>query len=113
MEATVYHQGANGLAERAVHTVKRLLQAWSPNINISFEAFRRRAMLTHRNTSKTKGKTPVELPLGRRVKLPAKADFELCELIVLRSMKRRRQFLLPLSLGRAWTQLSYSPKTQN
>ena len=36
-------------------------------------------MMTHRKTSKTRSKTPVELLLGRRVRLPAISDFDLCE----------------------------------
>ena len=35
--------------------------------------------MTHRNASKTRGKTPVELLLGCRVRPPAFADFDLCE----------------------------------
>ena len=79
MESPIYHPRANGIAERAVQTVKRAIQAWSPNLNGSFGAFLQRALMTHRNTSKTRGKTPVELPMGRKVRLPAVTDFNLCE----------------------------------
>ena len=79
MESPVYQPRANGLAERAVQTVKRALQAWSPTLSVSFGAFLQKTLMTHRNTSKTRSKTPVELLLGRRVKLPAIADFDLCE----------------------------------
>ena len=65
MESTVYHPRANGLAVRAVHTVKRVLQAWSPNLNVSFAAFLQSALMRHRNTSKARSKTPVEPLLGR------------------------------------------------
>ena len=70
MESPIYHPRANGIAERAVQTVKRGIQAWSPNLNVSFGAFLQRALMTHRNTSKTRGKTPVELLLGRKIRLP-------------------------------------------
>ena len=78
MEPRIYHPGANGIAERAVQTVKRSIQAWSPDLNVSFGAFLQRALKTHRNTSKTRRKTPVELLLGRKVRLPAVTDFDLC-----------------------------------
>ena len=79
MKSLVYDPRANGLAERAVQTVKRALQAWSPNLSVSFGAFLQTALMTHRNTSKTRSKTPVELLLGLRVRLPAIAEFDLCE----------------------------------
>ena len=90
MESSVYHPRANGLAERAVQTVKRALQAWSPNLNVSFGAFLQRALMTHRNNSKTRGKTPVELLLGRRMRLPAIADFDLCEPILFKANEKTK-----------------------
>ena len=90
MESTVYHPRANGLAERAVQSVKRALQAWSPNLNVSFGAFLQRALMTHRNNSKTRDKTPVELLLGRRVRLPAIADFHLCKPILFKANEKTK-----------------------
>ena len=84
METPIYHQRANGVAKRAVQTVKRAIQAWSPNLNVSFGAFLQRALMTHRNTSTTRGKTPVELLLGRKVRLPAVTDFDLCERVLFK-----------------------------
>ena len=55
MESPIYHPRANGIAERAVQTVKRAIQAESPNLNVSFGAFLQRVLMTHRNTSKTRG----------------------------------------------------------
>ena len=40
--------------------------------------------MTHRNTSKTRGKTPVDLLLGRKVRLPAAIDFDLCERVLFK-----------------------------
>ena len=36
MESPMYPRRANGIAERGVQTVKRAIQAWSPNLNVSF-----------------------------------------------------------------------------
>ena len=101
MESPVNHPRANGLGERAVQTVKRALQVWSPNLDVSFGAFLQRELMTHRNTSKTRGKSPVELFLGRRVRLLAIANFNLCEPILFKANEKQRQFLLPSSSGRA------------
>ena len=90
MESLVYHPRANGLAERAVQTAKRALQAWIPNLNVSFGAFLQRALMTHRNTSKTRGKTQVEILLRRRVRLPAIADFDLCEPILFKADEKTK-----------------------
>ena len=84
MESPVYHPRANGIAERAGQTMKRAIQAWSPNLNVSFGAFLQRALMRHRNTSKTRGKTPVELLLGRKIRLPAVTDFDLCDRVLFK-----------------------------
>ena len=47
--------------------------------------------MTHRNTSKTRGKTSVELLLGRRVRLPAIADFDLCEPILFKANEKTKR----------------------
>ena len=85
MESPIYHPRTNGIAERVVPTVKQAIQAWSPNLNVSFGAFLQRALMTHRNTSKTRGKTPVELLLGRKIRLSAVTDFDLCERVLFKS----------------------------
>ena len=40
--------------------------------------------MTHRNTSKTRGKTPVKLLLGRKVRLPAVTDVDLRERVLFK-----------------------------
>ena len=46
--------------------------------------------MTHRNTSKTWGKTTVELLLGRKVRLPAVTDFDLCERVLFKPKNSSR-----------------------
>ena len=115
MESPVYHPRANGLAERAVQTVKRTLQAWSLNLNLSFGAFLQRALMTHRNTSKTRSKTPVELLLGRRLRLPAIADFDLCEPILFKANEKTKTipatFIIKKGLNTSFIQTEYSAPT--
>ena len=115
MESPVYHPRANGLAERAVQTVKRALQAWSPNLNVPFGAFLQRALMTHRNTSKTRSKTPVELLLGRRVRLPAIADFDLSEPILFKANENTKTvpatFIIRKGLNKSFIQPENSART--
>ena len=115
IESPVYHPRANGLAERAVQTVKRALQAWSPNLNVSFGAFLQRALMTHRNTSKTRSKTPVELLLGRRVRLPAIAEFDLCEPILFKANENTKTvpatFIVRKGLNTSFIQPENSART--
>ena len=46
--------------------------------------------MTHRNTSTRRRKTPVEHLLGRRVRLPAIADFDLCETILFKATEKTK-----------------------
>ena len=115
MESPVYHPRANGLAERAVQTVKRALQSWSHNLNVSFGAFLQRAPMTHRNTSKTRSKTPVEHLLGRRVRLPAIADFDSCEPILFKANEKTKTvpatFIIRKGLNTSFIQHENSTRT--
>ena len=115
MELPVYHARANVLAERAVQTVKRVLQAWSPNLNVSFGAFLQRAMMTHRNTSKTRSKTPVERLLVLRVRLSAIAVLDLCEPILFRANEKTQTvpatFIIRKGLNTSFRQSNNSTRT--
>ena len=110
MESLVYHSRANGLAERAVQTKKRAFQAWSPNLRVSFGAFLQKALMTRRNTSKTRGKTPVELLLGRRVRLPAIADFDFCEPILFKANEKTKTVPATFSIRKGLNTSSIQPE---
>ena len=115
MESLVYNPRANGLAEGAVQTVKRALQAWSPNLNVSFGVFLQRTLMTHPNTSKTRSKTPVELLLGRRVRLPAIADFDFYERILFEANEKTKTvpatFIISKGLNTSFIQPENSTRT--
>ena len=112
MESLVYHPRANGLAERAVQTVKRVLQPWDPNLNVSFAAFLQRARMRHRNTSKARSKAPVELLLGRRVRLPTIAEFNLCEPSLFK-VKEKTKTVHATIIIRKGLNTSFSPKSRH
>ena len=109
MESPFYRPRAFGLAKIAVHTVRRALQALSTNLNESFGAFLQKALMTNRNTSKTRGKTPIERLLGRRVRLPAIADFYLCESIRFQANEKTKTipatFIIKKDLNTLFIQL--------
>ena len=75
--------------------------------------------MTLRNTSKTRGKTPVELLLGRRVKLPAIADFDLCEPILFKANEKSKtvpatfiiRFIIRKGLNTSFRQPENSQRT--
>ena len=110
METPVYHPRANGLAETRVQTVKRSLQAWSLNLNVSFGAFLQRKMMTHRHISKTRIKTPVELLLGRRMRLPAIADFDLCEPILFKADEKTQTVLATFIIRKGLNKFFIQPE---
>ena len=111
MESPIYHPRANGIAEREVQTVKRAIQAWSPCLNVSFGAFLQRDLMTHRNTSKTRGRTPVELLLGRKIRLPAVTDFDLCERVLFKTTNSSATFIIRKGMNTSFIQPENSNKT--
>ena len=75
LESPIYNPRKNGLAERAVQTVKKAMRAWNSSLRVSFHAFLQRVLFTHRNTSSVRGKTPSEVLLGRKMRLPAVINY--------------------------------------
>ena len=95
--------------------MKRALQAWSPKPDVSSGAFLQRALMTHRNTSKTRGKAPVELLLGRRIRLPTLADFDMCEPILFKANEKTKTvpatFIIRKGLSTSFLQPENSART--
>ena len=71
--------------------------------------------MTHRNTSKTRSKTPVELLLGQRVRLPAIADFDLCEPILFKANENTKRvpatFIIKKGLNTSFIQPENTART--
>ena len=71
--------------------------------------------MTHRNTSKMRSKTPVELLLGRRVRPPAIADFNLCEPILFKANENTKTvpatFIIRKGLNTSFIQPENSDRT--
>ena len=82
---------------------------------MSFGAFLQRALMAHRNTSKTRSKTPVDFLLGRRVRLPAIADFDLCEPILFKANEKTKTvpatFIIKKSLNTSFIKPENSTRT--
>ena len=82
LESPIYNPRSNGLAERAAQTVKKAMRAWISSLCVSFHAFLQRVLFTHRNTSSVRGKTPSEVLLGRKMRLPAVINYPIGERVV-------------------------------
>ena len=92
LESPIYNPRSNGLAERAVQTVKRAMRAWNSSLRVSFHAFLQLDLFTHRNTSSVRGKTPSEVLLGRKMQLPAVINYPIGERVVFRAGPHTESF---------------------
>ena len=92
LQATIYNPRSNGLAEWAVQTVKRAMRTWKSSLRVSFHAFLQRVLFTHRNNSSVRGKTPSEVLLGRKMRLPAVINYPIGECVVFRAGPHAESF---------------------
>ena len=92
LESPIYNPRSNGLAELAVQTVKKAMRAWNSSLRVCFHAFLQRVLFTHRNTSFVRGKTPSEILLGRKMRLPAVINYPIGERVVFRAGPHTKSF---------------------
>ena len=92
LECPIYNPRSNGLAERAVQTVKKAMRAWNSSFRVSFYAFLQRVLFTHRITSSVRGKTPSEVLLGRKMRLPAVINYHIRERVIFRAGRHSASF---------------------
>ena len=77
IESPIYFPKANGVAERAVQTVKNALKAWKFNtVHSDFTTFLQKVLLHNRISSHNKGKSPAELVFGRKLRIPITTTFQ-------------------------------------
>lgn len=107
MESPPYSPQSNGAAERAVQTIKKALQAWTQRLTHgSFVAFLQKALLHHRNSSTSRGRTPAELVLGRRLRVPVVSTFQQGDPVQFKANgdtnSSRAEFLMSQGRNTSW-----------
>ena len=77
MESPPYFPRANGLAERAVHTLKTALKTWKESVYHSdFNTFLQRVLFHHRISAFSRGRSPSEIVFGRQLRVPVVTRFQ-------------------------------------
>jgi hypothetical protein len=107
MESPPYSPQSNGAAERAVQTIKKALQAWTQRLTHgSFIAFLQKALLHHRNSATSRGRTPAELVLGRRLRVPVVSTFQQGDPVQYKAngdtTSSRAEFLMSQGRNTSW-----------
>ena len=73
MGSPPYHHKANGLAERAVQTVKTALRSWKLS-SVHMDFCKRCSCI--RVSSRSRGKSPAEIVFGRRLRVPVVSNHQ-------------------------------------
>lgn len=77
LESPKYFPRANGLAERAVQTVKAAISTWKEyKYHTDFNSFLQRILFHHRVSAASRGKSPSELVFGRPLRVPIVSRFQ-------------------------------------
>ena len=107
MESPPYFPQANGIAERAVRTVKDALGTWKESVyHKDFNTFLQRILFNHRVSSHSRGKSPAEVVFGRQLRVPVVSQFQQGERVLYRPSKdsspRAAVFLMAKGRNTSW-----------
>ena len=76
MHSPIYHPQSNGLAERNVQTIKRMLSTYRSSLNIDRLSYLMKCLFAHRNSRGNFEKSPSELLFGRTLRCPLITKYE-------------------------------------
>ena len=85
IDTPLYSPRSNGLAERAVQTLKRSLKFYNKDIGCSLTTYIDKVLFSHRNFSNARGDTPAKLLLGKNLRNPVVAFYEVGENVMYKS----------------------------
>ena len=97
MESSPYRPNANGLAERAVRTVKNAMKAFTSSIDqgLDFLATLQKVLFHYRCTASSRGKSPAQILFGTNLRVPVVSSFEMNERVGYRA--NTRDFVQPVT----------------
>ena len=75
MHSPPYSPRSNGLAERAVQTIKNAIKFYDPSMGCTFKNYLQRLLMHHRNSSTAKGQTPAMKLMKRSIRVPVVSQF--------------------------------------
>ena len=75
IDTPLYSPRSNGLAERAVQTLKRSLKFYNKDIGCSLTTYIDKILFSNRNSSNARGDTPAKLLLGKNLRNPVVGFF--------------------------------------
>jgi hypothetical protein len=107
MHTPIYSPRSNGLAERAVQTVKTAMKAWNSSMG-PFDQFLMRVLFNHRNMfSSTRGSSPAKILLGRELRMPIFTRFAVGQQVVFTGTSHsphpeKATYILHKSRNTAW-----------